>query len=370
MPDVSRTWRSDVAHVFVSYLREDEEVVEIVVAELRRQGVEVWLDRDSIEPGKPWEVAIESAIDAGAYVIACFSEHIAEKDSSFMESEIRIALRCLEKGNRARDWLIPVRLSPTALPDITVDGGLGIRDLQWVDLFGDLFDGIRQILRVVRPRFTREGETERVLRAFCDRHIDAKIARDIQLGALRFRDIERRWRSLTFPSTWNPAFEVLMLLIEKTEHDAIFLTERLDEPSKGGRSMVITVAKTGDKESLKRALPGVGVGGSNPYGDFLRHERRRLRQTRSDWPFMDLVHWIWTFTSDVIEVDLLYWTNLKLMMTCWGYRMELAKSRDEPVGPIQSMYPGSLMTSPEYSEVVNEVMREEAALCYSLAEGG
>jgi len=54
-----------MAHVFLSDVREDLEVVDQIAAELRRQGLEVWLDRDSIEPGTPWEAAIESAINAG-----------------------------------------------------------------------------------------------------------------------------------------------------------------------------------------------------------------------------------------------------------------------------------------------------------------
>lgn len=358
-----------MAHVFLSYLREDQEVAEKIAAELRRQSVEVWLDRDSIEPGSPWEKAIGSAIDAGAYVIACFSRHLADKDSSFMETEIRVALRCMAKGSRPRNWLLPVRLDPTEIPDIRV-GDLRIRDLQWIDVFADFFDGIRQILRVVRPRSAKEGEAEAALRKFCDRHIEAKIARDIQLGALRFRDIERRWRSLTFPSLWNPTFETLMLLAEKTEFDARPLTERFVESHKGGHWIVITVATTADKEHLKLALPGVEPGSSDPYGDFFRYERRVLRTSRSDWPFMDMVHWIWTFTSDVIEVDLLYWPNFKLMITCWGYRIRLAESRVEPVGPIQTMYPGSLMSSPQWSQVLNEIMKEEAVLCQDMAEGG
>lgn len=358
-----------MAHVFLSYIREDQEVVEKIAAELRRQGVEVWLDRDSIEPGRPWEDAIESAIDDGAYVIACFSEHLEEKDSSFMETEVQVALRCMKKGSRPRNWLLPVRLSPMEIPDIRVDG-VGVRDLQWIDVFADFFDGIRRILRIVRPRFAKEGETEVALRTFCDRHIESKIARDTQLGALRFQEIERRWRSLTFPSLWNPTFEILMLLVDKTEFDNRPLTEAFVEARRGGHSIIITVAKTADKERLKLSLPGVGPDSSNPYGDFLRYRRRNLRTTRSDWPFVDMVHWIWTFTSEVIEVDLLYWLNFKFMITCWGKRMQLTESREDPVGPIQTMYPGSLMTSPQFSEVLDEVMKEEAVLCQKMAEGG
>jgi hypothetical protein len=39
------------AHVFVSYVREDRERVDHLANALRVAGVEVWVDRDALEPG-------------------------------------------------------------------------------------------------------------------------------------------------------------------------------------------------------------------------------------------------------------------------------------------------------------------------------
>jgi hypothetical protein len=45
-------------HVFISYVRDNSEMVDHLAAKLRAFGVEVWLDRDQILPGQLWRVAI------------------------------------------------------------------------------------------------------------------------------------------------------------------------------------------------------------------------------------------------------------------------------------------------------------------------
>ncbi|UCF84118.1 MAG: toll/interleukin-1 receptor domain-containing protein [Desulfobacteraceae bacterium] len=44
-------------NVFISYLYQDEIVVEGFIADLKSHGVEVWTDRNNIEPGKRWKTA-------------------------------------------------------------------------------------------------------------------------------------------------------------------------------------------------------------------------------------------------------------------------------------------------------------------------
>jgi hypothetical protein len=58
-------------HVFVSYVREDAPLVERLCAELKRNRVTVWLDRERIQPGQRWQSAIRRAIEDGAFFLAC-----------------------------------------------------------------------------------------------------------------------------------------------------------------------------------------------------------------------------------------------------------------------------------------------------------
>lgn len=58
--------------VFVSYVREDHDVVDRICEELRSRDVKVWLDREEILPGQRWREAIRGAITEGASFIAFF----------------------------------------------------------------------------------------------------------------------------------------------------------------------------------------------------------------------------------------------------------------------------------------------------------
>ena len=59
-------------YVFISYVREDSEIVIRLKNLLQRAGeINVWLDRDSIEPGQRWKDTIRKAISGGAYFSTC-----------------------------------------------------------------------------------------------------------------------------------------------------------------------------------------------------------------------------------------------------------------------------------------------------------
>ena len=53
--------------VFISYVRENTETVDKLCQELKSYSIQVWLDRDDIDPGARWEQAIRKAISQGAF---------------------------------------------------------------------------------------------------------------------------------------------------------------------------------------------------------------------------------------------------------------------------------------------------------------
>jgi len=73
-----------MAHVFFSYVRDDQKLVDRLANELRQAGVDVWLDREQIRPGQRWQHAIRKAIENGAYFIACFSSNYEARSRSYM----------------------------------------------------------------------------------------------------------------------------------------------------------------------------------------------------------------------------------------------------------------------------------------------
>ena len=75
-------------NVFLSYVRENQEEVGLLIKELQKHGINVWFDRNSITPGSRWKDAIRSAIRKGDYFIACFSEAYTSEQKTYMNEEL------------------------------------------------------------------------------------------------------------------------------------------------------------------------------------------------------------------------------------------------------------------------------------------
>src|ERR1700736_4968849 len=86
-----------LSHIFISYVREDQTLVDRLVGDLTAKGAEIWLDRESINPGQMWQDAIRKAIEDGNYFIACFSNSSVTKRKSGMNEELLIAVEELRK---------------------------------------------------------------------------------------------------------------------------------------------------------------------------------------------------------------------------------------------------------------------------------
>jgi hypothetical protein len=155
-------------HVFVSYVREDGASVDRLARDLRRYGVEVWLDRERIRPGYRWQAAIRDAIRDGAMFIACFSQQSARKERSYMNQELALAIDELAQRPYDRVWFIPVVMSGGAVPDRPIGAGETLRHLQWVNLDSDWHQGIRQIVAVCSTSLPHQIHQEGLLPRLAD----------------------------------------------------------------------------------------------------------------------------------------------------------------------------------------------------------
>jgi TIR domain len=136
-------------HVFISYVRENAEDVDRLAEAIRSSGVQVWLDREALQPGIRWRNSIRRAIEQGAFFLACFSAEYVEKRKSYMNEELTLAIDELRAYPTDKVWFIPVRLSPCEIPDRAIGAGETLRNLQCVDLFADWDRGVANILRAV-----------------------------------------------------------------------------------------------------------------------------------------------------------------------------------------------------------------------------
>ena len=105
-----------MAHVFISYVRENRDIVDRLAKELSSSGVTVWLDRTDIEHGPRWKDAIKRAIRSGKFFIACFSKEFNQRDRSHLHEELTIAIEELRARPSERTWFIPVLLNEALIP--------------------------------------------------------------------------------------------------------------------------------------------------------------------------------------------------------------------------------------------------------------
>jgi formylglycine-generating enzyme required for sulfatase activity len=147
-------WEATTAvgqHVFISYVRDNSDLVLKLRDALQVHGVEVWLDRDQIQPGHRWKAAIRKAISDGAFFIACFSTEYETRSKNFMNEELVLAIDELRLRDTDKAWFIPVLLSECNVPDRNIGAGETLRSIQWVELYDDWAGGIRRILSVIAP---------------------------------------------------------------------------------------------------------------------------------------------------------------------------------------------------------------------------
>jgi hypothetical protein len=149
-----------MAHVFISYVREDQHEVDRMCADLHSAGVHTWLDRDQIKPGQRWRRAIRDAIRTGAFFVACFSSSSVARSKTYMNEELTLAIDELRQMPAERTWFIPVLLSRCEVPDTPIGGGETLRDLQWISFKSGWKSAIEELLDAIGSAQSNTAEED------------------------------------------------------------------------------------------------------------------------------------------------------------------------------------------------------------------
>lgn len=153
-----------MTHTFVSYVRADSERVRRLCHSLNERGIKTWLDREELQPGQRWKQEIKGAIKEGAFFLACFSSAYRDRQRTYMNEELTLAIEELRLRSTDRAWFIPVLLDPCEVPDRSIGGGESLRDLQWVDLSENWDTGIEKLSKFFKPE-SQSGPPEDVREA-------------------------------------------------------------------------------------------------------------------------------------------------------------------------------------------------------------
>ncbi len=138
---------------FLSYVHENSGEVGRLKDDLKKAGLETWIDREQLEAGSRWKREIRQAISTGGGFIACFSKELEKRDRSYVYEELTVAVEEIRQRPHNQPWFIPVRLNDCTIPDLDIGAGETLRDIQSIDWFEDSAGAADEIARVLsRPR--------------------------------------------------------------------------------------------------------------------------------------------------------------------------------------------------------------------------
>ena len=144
-------------YVFVSYVRDNQAIVDRLYKDLSAHGIRVWLDRNDIEPGVLWEDAIRRAISNGTFFIACFSVEYESRDSTYMNEELSLAIDELRKRPANRAWFIPICFSGS-VPDWSIGSGRTLASIQRLDINEKNWnDSVQRLTQAIKPSLLQES---------------------------------------------------------------------------------------------------------------------------------------------------------------------------------------------------------------------
>ena len=126
--------------IFLIHAHSDRETVHGLYQKLVRDGLNVWLDVERLQPGQDWQNEIRNALLTCDAVAVCLSRDF-EARRGYRHEELKLAL---EKANflpADRVFIIPVRLEECDMPE-------PLRRLHRVDLFKP--GGYKKLIRALR----------------------------------------------------------------------------------------------------------------------------------------------------------------------------------------------------------------------------
>lgn len=128
--------------IFLIHAHSDRETVHGLYQHLVRDGLNVWLDAERLQPGQDWQNEIRNAILHSEIVLVCISREF-DKKPGYRHEELKLAL---EKANFLPDhevFIIPVRLEQCEVPE-------SLHRLHRVDLFKA--GGYKRLIQALRKR--------------------------------------------------------------------------------------------------------------------------------------------------------------------------------------------------------------------------
>lgn len=222
--------------VFLCHAHSDKDAVKTIYARLKREGVDVWLDKEKLLPGADWEYEIRKAVRESDVVIVCLSKQFSQ--AGFRQKEVRIALEEADKKPPGEIFIIPARLEEC-------DNLESLSKWHWVDLFES--DGFQRLIIALRIRADKIGAALRQRGGTVSRQKRNEEQQDAEKDRIekgRQIDEEQKQQSLAKEQADREA-------AEKAEHERLARLKAEQEKADRER-LERTAAENAERERLAR----------------------------------------------------------------------------------------------------------------------
>ncbi|MBK9221932.1 MAG: TIR domain-containing protein [Saprospiraceae bacterium] len=125
--------------IFISYAREDFLIAQKIYSDLKKEGLNPWMDKppnpyelDGLLPGEFWKDRLTKEIKESQFLIALLSNNSITK-RGYVQREFKLALDIMNELPNGEEFLIPLLLDQCKVPDLKV-GFVSLSELNWHDL--------------------------------------------------------------------------------------------------------------------------------------------------------------------------------------------------------------------------------------------
>lgn len=132
--------------LFLCHAHSDAAAVRDLYRRLVKDGVNAWLDKESLLPGQDWDLEIRRAVRNADIVVVCLSKQFNQ--AGYRQKEVRLALDTALEQPEGEIFIIPARLEEC-------DTLESLSKFQWVDLFEE--SGYRRLMLAFYEKARRIG---------------------------------------------------------------------------------------------------------------------------------------------------------------------------------------------------------------------
>ena len=138
---------------FISYAKEDLEIVKKLCYDLKKANINIWVDYVNLTVGDNFKIEIQKAIHNCRFFLVLLSQYYINK-IGYVHNEIKLALEVLRSYPPDKKFIIPVRSEKCE------SNYFELKDIHYINLFENWDECITHLIRVLSSSDNQRSKEE------------------------------------------------------------------------------------------------------------------------------------------------------------------------------------------------------------------